>query len=597
MFAICGAFKSRFCAFTFCRRIYPYFKPYRVQCATALAALLGVHLVEVVIPLCLKAAIDLIARYDKGVIWPTVGIVGLVILRFIILSFGRHRNALVSVNLSGDLRQALYTHLQTLDRSFYARYPLGDLMARATNDIATIQRFFRFSVHQLASLVGVILIAPIFIAMQSSALVLLLLPLLLAMILVGWQIAAHIRQASERVQASYGALTETVQQNLRGIRTIHSLGQEEREIRYFSGVAKRYAVINEELARWNAALATTMTFGSGLMSLLVIGVGGNQVLKGNISIGTLSAFIVYLAMILGVIKSCSAPLCAFINASAAAARVFQIMDEKAEIDDEQAEEIPRYLRGAITVRNVSFRYPAGAGLQGPLILKDLSLSIQPGEMVAIVGRIGSGKSTLLNLMARRLECSTGYIAVDDHDLRTVPLGCLRRHLSFATQDTFLFATSVAENVSYDDPLRPSEPVWAAARAAQLEATIEALGEGLSTCVGERGMTLSGGQKQRIGLARSLIRQTPILLLDDAFSSLDAATAAGILARLRVMRRGLTTIIVSHRTSIASHADRIFVLEQGQIAETGSHQQLTAMGGRYAELIRMHDDVTTVQSRI
>lgn len=384
-------------------------------------------------------------------------------------------------------------------------------------------------------------------------------------------------------------MTETVQQNLKGIRTIQSHGQEDREIRHFAGVIARHVAANRSLARRNAVLNATMQLGSGAMALVVAGVGGSQVLSGEMSIGTLAAFIVYLSTILGFIKNCSTPIFIFLNAGTAANRVFEILDTEAEIRSVPASGPTQAVRGEITVNRLSYSYPGG----GRAALNDLSLTIRPGEMVSIIGPIGAGKSTLLRLLARQLEPSDGHIALDGHDLGNLPLRHLRSSLAFVTQDSFLFATSIAENISFDAPDRPEEAIWSAAGAAHLTETINGFEDGLSTLIGERGVTLSGGQKQRTSLARGLIRRTPVLLLDDSFSALDTETAASILSQLRSARRNLTTVVVSHRVSTARHADQIYVLEHGRITEAGNHEQLLARNGHYAGLLRLQAQKTEI----
>lgn len=377
-------------------------------------------------------------------------------------------------------------------------------------------------------------------------------------------------------------MSERVQENLNGIRTVQALVQEHHEIERFRQVNQDYADRFLRLVRTNSFIGSVMPWLGAFCTVIILGYGGSRVMAGEISLGTFTAFFSYITMVLWPVRQAGQMVTLWQQGASGTQRLFEILDQAPEIEDAGSASAPAQIQGSVTLRDLHYHYP-----DAPTdALRGVDLQIGVGETIAILGRVGAGKSTLLKCLVRLLDPPPGALFIDGVDIRDYPLVQLRRQVVLVPQEPFLFADLLRNNLSYDRPERDDAAIWQAADDADLTDTINAFVAAMETAVGERGVTLSGGQKQRSTLTRGLIRDAAVLVLDDCFSSVDTETEEHILSRLFVNRPGKTTILVSHRVSTARHADRIVIFEDGAIREVGTHAELLAAGGWYAELERI-----------
>jgi ATP-binding cassette subfamily B protein len=577
------------------KRLLPYHDRYKVPFWGGMFGLLLARVFEATIPLFLRDGIDRIvsgnaaiaagsidyAQARTALAWPALAIVLCVLGEFACIIVSRRVIRRIGVSVAYDLRKRVYDHLQHQGPGFFARHPTGDLMARAINDINLVRQLVGMGLRTILVIIFSAIVGLACMFALAPTLTLLLLTPLPVLLLLGWWLARRVYVESLAVQEGFASLSEQVQENLNGIRTVQALVQEQHEIERFDAVNLDYATRFMRLTRTNSYIQGVMPWVGALSTVVILGYGGSLVASSEMSIGTFTAFFSYASMVLWPVRQAGQMVTLWQQGASGAQRLFEVLDHEPEIEDRAARSVPVTIAGRVDLRGLTYRYP-GAPHDA---LAGITVSIVPGETIAVLGRVGAGKTTLLKCFVRLLDPPAGQLLIDDHDVRDYPLAQLRHQVVLVPQDPFLFADLLRHNLSYDNPDRDDALIWSAASDADLRDTIVAFADALDTPVGERGVTLSGGQKQRSTLTRGLIRTPPILILDDCFSSVDTETEEHILRRLRAARRGMTTILVSHRVSTARHADRIIVLADGAIEEIGTHDALVAADGWYAELER------------
>jgi len=490
----------------------------------------------------------------------------------------------VSREIEFDLRNDLFQHLERLSYSYYQRTRTGDIMARATNDLNAVRMLLGPAIMYSANTVVFTAGALVFMLSISPKLTLYaFLPLPIVSITIQY-FGRRIHERFERIQVMFSEISARAQENFSGVRVIRAYVQEEAEIAAFEQSNLEYIDRSLKLVRLMGMLWPTLETMLGLAIVLVLWLGGREVISGRITVGDFVAFNTYMVQLTWPIIALGWVINIFQRGTASMGRINEILVEKPEIADSDAVQArssetlaTTHVRGEIEFRHLNFSY------NGTSVLHDVNLCIPAGSSLAIVGPTGSGKTTLVSLIPRIYDAEPGSMLIDGIPVREYPLATLRRNLGFVPQETFLFSETVRENIAFGSENATDEEVRSAAQAASLADDIEGFPEAYKTMVGERGITLSGGQKQRTAIARAVIRNPRILVLDDALSSVDTHTEDKILNHLRAIMRGRTTIFISHRVSTVRNADRIAVLHAGRIVELGTHDELVAKNGYYTDL--------------
>ncbi|MDO3626125.1 ABC transporter ATP-binding protein [Mucilaginibacter sp. BT774] len=504
-------------------------------------------------------------------------VLALAVLRGLFLFLMRQTIILMSRHIEYDLKNEIYDHYQLLSLAFYRRHNTGDLMNRVTEDVSRVRMYLGPGIMYTINTVTLFIIAICFMAAVDIKLTIFsILPMPILVVTI-YYVNNIINFRSEKIQQRLSALSSFVQENFSGIRVIKSYVREESVRESFAGESENYKTHSMELVKVQALFFPTMLLLVGLSNVIIMYVGGVEVMKGNITAGNIAEFIVYLNMLTFPVMSLGWVTSLIQRAAASQKRINEFLHERPEIISPAV--APRTIKGKISFKSVSFYYP-DTGIHA---LKNVSFTAEPGHMIAIIGRTGSGKSTIANLIMRMYDVTGGQVLIDDEPVQELNLESYRSQIGFVPQEVFLFSDTIANNIAFSADTLNMPLVEQAARDSAVYNNIMELEHGFETLIGERGVTLSGGQKQRVSIARAIVKHPQILIFDDCLSAVDTRTEEEILRNLGGIMEGKTSIIIAHRISTIKNADKILVMDNGEIVEQGTHDELMNLKQVYFEL--------------
>ncbi|HCN05759.1 MAG TPA: ABC transporter ATP-binding protein [Bacteroidetes bacterium] len=572
------------------RRLLPYLRRYRSLVLLGITFITISNICSTLIPRVVGRTIDTL-RVETFTQENVLALIGEILLLTIgsgFFMFATRRTIIVaSRRVEEDLRNDFVNALQSQSQKFFHDRSTGGIIALFTNDIGAVREFIGPAVMYSANTITTFAFALSFMVSLNGWLTLAIVIPVPFIAYSTYKLGRKIHEQYKRVQEQYEHITTHAQETFSGVRVVRAYAREESEDMTFADESRTYYGRNMKLARYNALMMPAMTVLFNISYVIVIGFGGWLIVKDMLTVGMLTQFFIYLNQLLWPIAAIGWVTGMIQRGAASMARLGAIIEHVPEIRDTEFTNMSiKELKGSVSFSNVTLAYPTttsdGIGTM-TTVLHNIDLNIPAGTSLGIVGHVGAGKTSLVNLIPRLYDVTDGSVRIDGHDVRTIPLGVLRDAIAVVPQESFLFSDTIRENVRFGNPDATDEDVLRASSLAQLDGDIVNLPQGYDTVVGERGITLSGGQKQRTALARAILDDPAVLILDDSLSAVDTDTESRILRGLETVKHGRTTIIIAHRVSAVKDCDRIIVLKDGKIIESGSHNELLTLGGTYADL--------------
>lgn len=572
------------------RRLLPYLRRYRSLVLLGITFITISNICSTLIPRVVGRTIDTL-RVETFTQENVLALIGEILLLTIgsgFFMFATRRTIIVaSRRVEEDLRNDFVNALQSQSQKFFHDRSTGGIIALFTNDIGAVREFIGPAVMYSANTITTFAFALSFMVSLNGWLTLAIVIPVPFIAYSTYKLGRKIHEQYKRVQEQYEHITTHAQETFSGVRVVRAYAREESEDMTFADESRTYYGRNMKLARYNALMMPAMTVLFNISYVIVIGFGGWLIVKDMLTVGMLTQFFIYLNQLLWPIAAIGWVTGMIQRGAASMARLGAIIEHVPEIRDTEFTNMSiKELKGSVSFSNVTLAYPTttsdGIGTM-TTVLHNIDLNIPAGTSLGIVGHVGAGKTSLVNLIPRLYDVTDGSVRIDGHDVRTIPLGVLRDAIAVVPQESFLFSDTIRENVRFGNPDATDEGVLRASSLAQLDGDIVNLPQGYDTVVGERGITLSGGQKQRTALARAILDDPAVLILDDSLSAVDTDTESRILRGLETVKHGRTTIIIAHRVSAVKDCDRIIVLKDGKIIESGSHNELLTLGGTYADL--------------